>query len=47
MYLLSEKKEKEHSIILLSVGDIILGDYPHFLGIGVRSVIERKKIFIF
>jgi len=24
-----------------------LGDHPHFLGIGVRSIIERKKIFIF
>ena len=31
----------------MAVGDIILGDHSHFLGIGVRSIIERKKIFIF
>jgi len=44
---LRKKKEKECGVILLAVGDIILGDHPHFLGIGVRSIIERKKIFIF
>ena len=38
---------QDKRIILLAVGDIILGDHPHFLGIGVKSIIERKKIFIF
>ena len=47
MSLLRKKKEKKYGVILLSVGDIILGDHPYFLGIGVSSIIERKKIFIF
>ena len=44
---MSEKEDKKYSLILLAVGDIILGDHPHFFGIGVRSIIEKKKIFIF
>jgi len=34
-------------VILYAVGDIILGDHPHFYGIGVRSAIEKNKLYIF
>jgi len=34
-------------ITLLAVGDLILGDHPHYLGLGVKSLIDKKGIFIF
>jgi len=37
----------EYNVTLLAVGDIILDDHPNYLGIGVRSAIEREQLFIF
>jgi poly-gamma-glutamate synthesis protein (capsule biosynthesis protein) len=34
-------------VVITAVGDIMPGDHPLYLGIGVRSVTEGEKIFVF
>ena len=37
----------QDKVILAAVGDIMPGDLSLYWGIGVKSLIERKRIFVF
>ena len=34
-------------VVIAAVGDIMPGDHPHYLGIGVNSLTTQKNVFVF